>query len=81
MIGSFITQVRLAHLLLVLLLSVYVNLVKELFSLALFHVVSDTVFPKASAKVLLFPELTKFFGKYFQKIMFFHGLNDQNQGK
>jgi len=43
--------------------------------------VSGTVFPKASAKVLLFSELTKFFGKYFQKIMLFHGLNDQNQGK
>ena len=81
MIGSFFTQVRLAHLLLVLLLSVYVNPVKELFLLALFHMVSGTVFPKASAKVLLFPELTKFFGKYFQKIMLFHGLNDQNQGK
>ena len=81
MIGSFITQVRLAHLLLVLLLSVYVNLVKELFLHALFHMVFGTVFPKASAKVLLFSELTKFFGKYFQKIMLFHGLNDQNQGK
>ena len=67
--------------LLVLLLSVYVNPVKELFLLALFHVVSSTVFPKASAKVLLFSELTKFFTKYFQKIMLFHGLNDQNQGK
>ena len=80
LIGSFITQV-ISHLLLVLLLSVYVNLVKELFLLALFHVVSGTVFPKASAKVLLFSELTKFFGKYFQKIMLFHGLNDQNQEK
>ena len=80
MIGSFITQV-ISHLLLVLLLSVYVNLVKELFLLALFHVVFTTVFPKASAKVLLFSELTKFFRKYFQKIMLFHGLNDQNQGK
>jgi len=68
-------------LLLVLLLSVYVNLVKELFLYALFHMVITTVFPKASAKVLLFSELTKFFGKYFQKIMLFHGLNDQNQGK
>ena len=67
--------------LLVLLLSVYVNLVKELFLIALFHVVFGTVFPKASAKVLLFSELTKFFGKYFQKIMLFHGPNDQNQGK
>ena len=51
--------------LLVLLLSVYVNLVKELFLLALFHVVFTTVFPKASAKVLFFSELTKFFTKYF----------------
>ena len=72
---------RLAHLLLVLLLSVYVNLVKELFLYALFHVVSGTVFPKASAKVLLFSELTKFFREYFQKIMLFHGLDDRNQGK
>ena len=80
MIGSFITQV-ISHLLLVLLLSVYVNLVKELFLLALFHVVSSTVFPKASAKVLLFSELTKFFTKYFRKNLIFLGLNDQNQGK
>ena len=65
MIGSFITQVRLAHLLLVLLLPVYVNLVKELFLHALFHMVFGTVFPKASAKVLFFSELTKFFTKYF----------------
>ena len=65
MIGSFITQVRLAHLLLVLLLSVYVNLVKELFHFALFQAVFGTVFPKASAKVLLFPEPTKFFVNYF----------------
>jgi len=64
LIGSFITQV-ISHLLLVLLLSVYVNLVKELFLLALFHMVSSTVFPKASAKVLLFSELAKFFAKYF----------------
>ena len=71
MIGSFITQVRLAHLLLVLLLSVYVNLVKELFPFALFLSVSDTVFPKASAKVLLFPELAKFFRDYFLKKMHF----------
>ena len=67
--------------LLVLLLSVYVNLVKELFLLALFHVVFTTVFPKASAKVLLFFELTKFFTKYFRKNLLFLGLNDQNQGK
>ena len=65
MIGSFFTQVRLAHLLLVLLLPVYVNLVKELFLLRFFQAVFATVFPKASAKVLLFSELTKFFTKYF----------------
>ena len=65
MIGSFITQVRLAHLLLVLLLSVYVNLVKELFLFAFFQAVFGTVFPKASAKVLHFPESTKFFMDYF----------------
>ena len=65
MIGSFFTQVRLAHLLLVLLLSVYVNLVKELFLFAFFQAAFGTVFPKASAKVLLFPELAKFFTKYF----------------
>ena len=64
LIGSFITQV-ISHLLLVLLLSVYVNLVKELFPFALFQAVFSTVFPKASAKVLLFPELTKFFTNYF----------------
>ena len=64
LIGSFITQV-ISHLLLVLLLSVYVNLVKELFPFASFQAVFGTVFPKASAKVLLFPELTKFFTDYF----------------
>ena len=64
MIGSFITQV-ISHLLLVLLLSVYVNLVKELFLSALFQAAFGTVFLKASAKVLLFPELTKFFTNYF----------------
>jgi len=64
LIGSFITQV-ISHLLLVLLLSVYVNLVKELFPFALFQAVFGTVFPKASAKVLHFPESTKFFSKYF----------------
>ena len=64
LIGSFITQV-ISHLLLVLLLSVYVNLVKELFLFASFQAVFGTVFPKASAKVLLFPELTKFFTDYF----------------
>ena len=67
--------------LLVLLLSVYVNLVKELFLSALFHVVSDTVFPKASAKVLLFHELAKFFGDYFQENVDFPGFDDRNQGK
>ena len=51
--------------LLVLLLPVYVNLVKELFLLALFHMVSDTVFPKASAKVLLFSDMAKFLEDYF----------------
>ena len=70
MIGSFITQV-ISHLLLVLLLSVYVNLVKELFLHALFQAVSATVFPKASAKVLLFSELAKFFGDYFSKKVLF----------
>ena len=79
MIGSFITQVRLAHLLLVLLLSVYVNLVKELFLLALFHVVSGTVFPKASAKVLLFSELAKFFGDYFRKKFYFREFDNKNR--
>ena len=81
MIGSFITQVRLAHLLLVLLLSVYVNLVKELFLHALFHVVLGTVFPKASAKVLLFHDMAKFFGDYFSKNVDFLGSDDKNQGK
>ena len=80
MIGSFITQVRLAHLLLVLLLSVYVNLVKELFLHALFQAVSATVFPKASAKVLLFPDMAKFFTDYFQKNVVFPGFDDENQG-
>ena len=66
LIGSFITQV-ISHLLLVLLLSVYVNLVKELFLFALFQAVFGTVFPKASAKVLHFPETTKFFTIFFRK--------------
>ena len=70
-----------SHLLLVLLLPVYVNLVKELFLLALFLVVFATVFPKASAKVLHFPELAKFFRDYFLKKMHFSGLDDGNQGK
>ena len=64
LIGSFITQV-ISHLLLVLLLSVYVNLVKELLFFTSFQAVFGTVFPKASAKVLLFPEPTKFFTNYF----------------
>ncbi len=81
MIGSFFTQVRLAHLLLVLLLSVYVNPVKELFLYALFHVVFGTVFPKASAKILLFRDMAKIFTDYFHKIMLFLGFGDQNQGK
>ena len=80
LIGSFITQV-ISHLLLVLLLSVYVNLAKELFLLALFQAVFGTVFPKASAKVLLFPEPTKFSKDYFLKKMHFLGLNDKYQGK
>ena len=70
-----------SHLLLVLLLPVYVNLVKELFPSALFLSVFATVFPKASAKVLLFPELAKFFRDYFPKMMHFYGLDDRNQGK
>ena len=70
-----------SHLLLVLLLPVYVNLVKELFPFALFPSVSATVFPKASAKVLYFPELAKFFRGYFLKKMHFLGLDDRNQGK
>ena len=81
MIGSFITQVRLAHLLLVLLLSVYVNLVKELFLHALFLAVFGTVFPKASAKVLLFRDMAKFFTDYFSKNVVFLGSDDKNQGK
>ena len=79
LIGSFITQV-ISHLLLVLLLSVYVNLVKELFLYALFQAVSATVFPKASAKVLLFSELAKFFMDYFSKNVDFYGSDDKNQG-
>jgi hypothetical protein len=43
--------------------------------------VFGTVFLKASAKVLLFSELAKFFANYFQKKLFFPGLDDQNQGK
>ena len=70
-----------SHLLLVLLLPVYVNLVKELFLVAYFRPVRTTVFPKASAKVLLFPEPAKFFREYFLKKMHFHGLDDRNQGK
>ena len=80
MIGSFITQVRQAHLLLVLLLSVYVNLVKELFLLAPFLAVFGTVFPKASAKVLLFHDMAKFFGDYFSENVVFPGFDDENQG-
>ena len=79
MIGSFITQVRQAHLLLVLLLSVYVNLVKELFLHALFQAVSATVFPKASAKVLLFSELAKFFTDYFRKKFYFREFDNKNR--
>ena len=70
-----------SHLLLVLLLPVYVNLVKELFLLRFFQAVFATVFPKASAKVLHFHELAKFFRDYFLKKMHFYGLDDRNQGK
>ena len=70
-----------SHLLLVLLLPVYVNLVKELFLIAYFQPVRTTVFPKASAKVLLFPEPAKFFREYFLKKMHFLGFDDGNQGK
>ena len=80
MIGSFSTQVRLAHLLLVLLLSVYVNLVKELLLSAFFQAVSATVFPKASAKVLLFRDMAKFFTDYFSKNIDFYGSDDKDQG-
>ena len=66
--------------LLVLLLSVYVNLVKELFLSALFHVVFTTVFPKASAKVLLFSDMAKFFTDYFSENVDFLGFDDGNQG-
>ena len=66
--------------LLVLLLSVYVNLVKELFLHALFLAVFGTVFPKASAKVLLFHDMAKFFGDYFSKNVDFLGFDDENQG-
>ena len=80
MIGSFSTQVSLAHLLLVLLLPVYVNLVKELFLYCSFQAVSGTVFPKASAKVLLFHDMAKFFRDYFQKNADFLDFDDENQG-
>ena len=66
--------------LLVLLLSVYVNLVKELFLYALFLAVFGTVFPKASAKVLLFHDMAKFFRDYFSKNVDFLGFDDENQG-
>ena len=39
------------------------------------------VFPKASAKVIFFPGLAKFFSDYFTKKMHFLGLSDENQGK
>ena len=78
--GSLSTQVRLAHLLLVLLLPVYVNLVKELFLSAFFQAASSTVFPKASAKVLLFREMAKFFTDYFSENVDFYGSDDKNQG-
>ena len=66
--------------LLVLLLPVYVNLVKELFLYALFNVAFTAVFPKASAKVLLFHDMAKFFTDYFSKNADFLGFDDENQG-
>ena len=72
---------ELPHLLLVLLLPVYVNLVKELFLLALFHAVFTAVFPKASAKVLLFSDMAKFFGEYFLKKFYFRELDNKNRRK
>ena len=70
-----------SHLLLVLLLPVYVNTVKELFSYCSLPVGESAVFPKASAKVLLFLQPAKFFHEYFQKKINFYGLNDRNQEK
>ena len=70
-----------SHLLLVLLLPVYVNLVKELFLLTLFMSAKVPFFPKASAKVLLFLQPAKFFHEYFQEMMHFYRSNDRNQGK
>ena len=53
------------HLLLVLLLSVYVNLVKELFLSVLFPTQPEALFSKASAKVVSFSDMAKFFEKNF----------------
>ena len=63
LIGSF-TQV-ISYLLLVLLLSVYVNLFKELFLFRSLQAVFATVFSKASAKVLLFSGTTKYLRRKF----------------
>ena len=70
-----------SHLLLVLLLPVYVNTGKELCSYCSLPGGESAVFPKASAKVLLFPELAKFLHEYFQETMHFYRLDDRNQGK
>ena len=45
------------------------------------HAGEGAVFPKASAKVLLFPEPAKFLHEYFQETMHFYRLDDGNQGK
>ena len=72
--------------LLVLLLSVYVNLVKELFLFALLfrrshQWLNTRDFWKASAKVHLFCELTKCFRVFFQKEADFSRLFDNGQGE
>ena len=71
--------------LLVLLLSVYVNLVKELFLLVLLfrrshQWLNTRDFWKASAKVHLFRELAKCFRVFFQKRGVFGRLFDKGQG-
>ena len=53
--------------LLVLLLSVYVNLVKELFLLALFPSVSDTVFSESECKGTAFSRHGKIFHGLFSE--------------
>ena len=72
--------------LLVLLLSVYVNLVKELFLLVLLfrrshQWLNTRDFWKASAKVHLFRELAKCFRVFFQKEADFSRLFDKGQGE